>query len=88
MPVDPLLGLGIYVICWWVCLFAILPIGVRGVHEQANAPEGHDPGAPQAPNLKQKALWTTLAAAALWLVVVGLILWDPTGIRAAGLASG
>lgn len=85
MPIDPLLALGIYFICWWVSLFAMLPIGVRGVHE-GERPQGHDPGAPQAPDLKRKALWTTGVAFLVWLAVIGLILWDPTGIREAGLA--
>jgi len=81
MPVDPLLGLGIYIICWWVTLFVMLPLGVRGLHEAGNAPPGHDPGAPQAPDLKRKMLWTTAIAFGLWLLVLLAIYLDPLGIR-------
>lgn len=85
MPVDPLLGLGIYIICWWLTLFAILPFGVRGVHEAGAAPAGHDPGAPQTPDLKRKLLWTTAVAFGVWLLVLLLIHLDPTGIRDIGV---
>lgn len=87
MLIDPLLALAIYVVCWWITLFAVLPIGVRGVHEATDAPPGHEPGAPQAPNLKRKALWTTGIAFFVWLLVLGLIFIDPMGIRAAGFAT-
>lgn len=87
MLIDPLLALAIYLICWWVTLFAVLPIGVRGVHEAADAPAGHDQGAPQKPDLKRKALWTTGIAFGLWLVILAVIVIDPMGIRAAGFAT-
>ncbi len=53
----------IYLIIWWVVLFAVLPWGVRSADRPA---EGHDPGAPQNPRLKTKALATTLVAAVVW----------------------
>jgi predicted secreted protein len=53
----------IYLIIWWVVLFAVLPWGIR----PSEAPtEGHDPGAPLNPRLKAKALATTLVAAVVW----------------------
>lgn len=78
---DPLLAAAIYLICWWITLFVVLPIGVRGVHEGPDAPAGHDPGAPQAPDLKRKLLWTTGLAFVPFVIVLGLIAWDPTHIR-------
>lgn len=81
MPVDPLLAVGIYIICWWITLFAVLPFGVRGVHEAAERPAGHDPGSPQSPGLRRKLLWTTGAAFVVWLLVLLAIHFDPMGIR-------
>ncbi len=87
MLIDPLLALAIYVICWWITLFAVLPIGVRGVHEAPDAPAGHDRGAPQTPDLKRKALWTSAIAFGIWLLILAFIAIDPMGIRAAGFAT-
>lgn len=87
MLIDPLLALAIYVVCWWITLFAVLPFGVRGVHESAEPAPGHDRGAPLVPDLKRKALWTSGIALGVWLVVMVIIAIDPTGIRAAGFAT-
>ncbi|WP_350334081.1 DUF1467 family protein [Coralliovum pocilloporae] len=53
----------IYVIVWWIMLFAVLPIGVQ---TQADAGEqilGTAPSAPVNPRLGLKALLTSLVAA-------------------------
>lgn len=86
MKIDPIMALGIYFICWWITLFAMLPLGVRGLHEADYIPPGHERGAPIRPDLKNKALWTTGVAFFVWLLVIGLIALDPMGIRAAGRA--
>ncbi|QLP98139.1 MAG: DUF1467 family protein [Rhodoblastus sp.] len=57
------LGLAIYFTFWWVSLFAVLPFGVRSVHETDETTPGVEPGAPVAPMLARKALLTTLLAA-------------------------
>jgi predicted secreted protein len=86
---TPVGGVVAYLLIWWVVLFAMLPIGVRGQWEEGGAKGGTDPGAPVAPRLWRKALWTTLIAAAVWLmlqlaIVYGLIPID----RIVGRASG
>lgn len=81
LPVDPILAGAIFIICWWMSFFVMLPIGVRGVHEDPAAPQGHEQGAPQAPNLKQKALWATGLGFAVWLVVIVVIALDPWSVR-------
>ncbi|HVO03637.1 MAG TPA: DUF1467 family protein [Candidatus Cybelea sp.] len=53
----------LYIITWWVVLFAVLPWGVRRVESPI---EGHDPGAPEQPHVKRKLLATTLISLALW----------------------
>jgi predicted secreted protein len=65
------LSIVVYLTIWWVVLFAILPIGVRSATEAGivDAPPGSDPGAPAAPNLGRKALWTTLVAAVVFAAV-------------------
>jgi len=57
-------GLMVYLVIWWTILFAVLPIGVRRVEKPGR---GHDPGAPERPDLLRKAIITSLVAGALWL---------------------
>ena len=52
----------IFVLIWWVVLFAVLPWGVRSQHEAGDIAEGTDPGAPTVPNLGRKLIWTTLVS--------------------------
>ncbi|MBN8920258.1 MAG: DUF1467 family protein [Rhizobiales bacterium] len=53
----------IYFVVWWVVLFAVLPWGVRSQAEDGNVAHGTDPGAPAAPKLLAKLLWTTIISA-------------------------
>jgi predicted secreted protein len=53
----------IFLLIWFVVLFAVLPWGIR--HSSEPEP-GHDPGAPMNPNLGRKALITTAISLLLW----------------------
>lgn len=53
----------IFLLIWFVVLFAVLPVGVR---RQENPEPGHDPGAPVQPMLWRKALWTTVISLVIW----------------------
>jgi predicted secreted protein len=55
-------ALAMFFLIWWVVLFAVLPWGVRGQHEAGEIIPGTDPGAPVAPRLGRKLVWTTLVA--------------------------
>ena len=59
----------LYFIVWWTLLFAILPFAVRSQTESGEVLSGTDPGAPSAPKLREKAIWTTLVASAVFLGV-------------------
>ncbi len=64
------LAIALYTICWWIVLFAILPLRMGA---EPTAP-GSDPfaeavGAPSTPKLKLKFLVTTIVSA----VIVGAI---------------
>lgn len=67
------LAFAIYFTLWWTVLFAILPWGVRSLHEEGGGPAGADPGAPSNPRLLMKAGWTTAVTTVLfslfWLYV-------------------
>lgn len=71
MPFSTPMALAIYLTAWWVCLFAVLPFGVRNHGEAAETlPEGADPGAPVAPRLLVKAAATSALAAVVFAVVI------------------
>ena len=55
-------GIALYFVIWWILLFAVLPFGVRSQAESGEVVAGSEPGAPMAPALREKAIWTTLLA--------------------------
>ncbi len=64
-------GVVLYILIWWVTLFAVLPIGT---HAQAAADEATGwRGAPALPRLWMKAGLTTLVACVIWLAAYALI---------------
>ncbi len=66
------LSIAVFFTIWWTVLFAVLPFGVRSLHEEGGGAVGTDPAAPVNPRLAVKALWTTLVTcvvfALVWLV--------------------
>lgn len=72
-------GCVVYVLIWWIVLFAVLPVGVRPA-------AGADPqsgwrGLPQAPRLWRVVLVTTLIAGFVWLCADLLISSDWISFR-------
>lgn len=66
---SPLMAIAFYVIIWLIVLFAVLPFGIRSQHESdTERPPGTDPGAPIAPRLWLKVLWTTLISAVIFAI--------------------
>ncbi len=65
-------SIGLYFIVWWTLLFAILPVGMRTQAEAGEVTAGTDPGAPAAPALRERAIWTTIASAILFGAVAAL----------------
>ena len=61
---NPVLGVAIYTILWWLAFFALLPIGAKSHHEAGEPPPpGSEAGAPLVHGLKFKALWAAAIAA-------------------------
>jgi predicted secreted protein len=75
MPLP--LSIATYFTIWWVVLFAVLPFGVRSATEAGaiDLPSGVDPGAPAAPRLGEKALWTTAIAAVVFAAIDAYVFW-------------
>ncbi len=71
------MSIAVFFTIWWVVLFAVLPFGVKSAHEAGatDLPPGADPGAPVAPGLARKALWTTIISALLFAALDSYMLW-------------
>jgi predicted secreted protein len=69
MPIASLIA--IYFILWWVCLFAVLPIGAKSQVDAGEVHPGSEPGAPSLLRLWPKLLATSVLA----LVVMLLLMW-------------
>lgn len=65
-------GLALYFVIWWILLFAVLPFGVRSQVESGEVVQGSEPGAPAFPALREKAIWTTLVASIVLIVVAAV----------------
>ncbi len=61
---NPVTGAAMYVMIWWLTLFAVLPFDTRPVSD-ADSDTGWR-GVPERPRLLRKVLITTLVAAAIW----------------------
>ena len=72
-------GFVLYVIIWWVVIFAVLPWGIRPADP---GDPGAESGAPKNPLIWKRALWTSLVAALIWLVLFWVIEADFFSFRA------
>lgn len=60
-------GIALYFVIWWTLLFAILPIRNHAETRPEHIVPGQDLGAPAAPRLREKAIWTTLLSGFVFL---------------------
>ena len=66
-------GTALFFVIWWITLFAVLPFGIRSQIEAGEVSAGTDPGAPAAPALREKAIWTTLVAAGVLILAAAVM---------------
>ena len=59
-------AISMYVVIWWIVLFAMLPIGVRTQAEEGEISPGTAESAPHMPRLLPKMLATTVIASVLF----------------------
>ena len=67
-------GVIVYLLLWWLVLFAVLPMRVRPVwDDDGSHAKGAERGAPVNPELWFKIKRTSIIAAGLWLVVFAVM---------------
>ena len=59
-------SLAIFFVIWWLCLFVVLPFGVKSQHEAGEVTPGTEAGAPHRPHLVRRAVATTVLAAIIF----------------------
>jgi predicted secreted protein len=72
-------GTVLFVLIWWVALFAVLPIGTHPVVNPDDRSGWR--GAPERPRLLMKVIVTTLVATILWVGAYLLIRSDVVSFR-------
>jgi predicted secreted protein len=72
MPFPIPLAIAIFLTIWFIVLFAVLPFGVHSQHETGDVAPGTDPGAPVAPQLLAKSIWTTLISVVVFALVAAI----------------
>jgi predicted secreted protein len=64
-------GIVVYVLTWWITLFAVLPLWV--IPAERDDP-GHAAGAPQRPRMLLKVAVTTAISTLIWLGIYALVI--------------
>ena len=72
LRLTPVGAIGLFFVMWWTILFAILPIRIQSQSDAGEITAGTEPGAPAAPALRERAIWTTIVAAVIFVAVAGL----------------
>lgn len=67
---DVFTAIIVYLVVWWVVLFAVLPWGVK---PQDNPQTGNVASAPDTPNLKKKFIATSIISAVILAIIISLI---------------
>jgi len=71
-------GIAVYVVVWWIVLFAVLPWGAR----PSERPEkGHADSAPENPRILLKAFVTTIVAFIVWGIIYLFVALDLISFR-------
>ncbi|HEX2840175.1 DUF1467 family protein [Hyphomicrobium sp.] len=63
------LGIALYIMIWWMTLFAVLPFGVKTQGEAGEIVEGTPASAPVAPRLLRTVFINTIVSALVFAFV-------------------
>lgn len=72
----------VFLVCWWLVLFMVLPWGVKGHHESNEEFEpGIEPGSPVKPHIGKKMLITTAITFVLWAIFWAVMEYDLISLK-------
>ena len=75
------LSIAIYIMVWWITLFAVLPIGVRTQGEEGEVVAGTPASAPVRPRLLKVIVINTIVATLAFSVVWSAFEYDWLGLH-------
>lgn len=76
---TPFTAIAMYVVIWWIVLFAVLPFGVKPTETPGG--KGQMTGAPEKPMMGKKVIWTSIVAAVVWLIIFAVVHSDLLPVR-------
>lgn len=76
---DLAFNLALYFMIWWMCLFAVLPFGLRTQGEAEDVVPGTPASAPEKPNLKKIFLINSVVAALVFAFVWSALTYNWAG---------
>lgn len=72
----------VFLVCWWLVLFMVLPWGIKGHHETSEEYDaGIEPGSPVKPNIKKKMVITTGITIVIWALFWAVVEFDLISIN-------
>jgi predicted secreted protein len=71
---NPVAGVVLYLVIWFMCLFVILPLRITSQNEDGDVVPGTPASAPIDPMLKKKAIWTTVLATVVFIPIALIII--------------
>ena len=67
-------GLVLYAVIWFLTFLVVIPIRLKTQGDMGRVEPGTHSAAPEVHNLKKKAWITSGLSAAMWAIIVGIIL--------------
>lgn len=71
---NPVSGIVLYAVIWFMTLFVMLPLRIKSQDEDGEVVPGTPGSAPVDPKLKKKAVWTTIVATIIFVPVAATII--------------
>ncbi|MEL6641709.1 MAG: DUF1467 family protein [Pseudomonadota bacterium] len=78
---GPVSALVLFAVIWFMVLFVVLPLRLQTQGEAGDVVPGTHASAPANPQLKRKAIITTIWAFAVWVVIAGTIMSGLVTVR-------
>ena len=71
----------LFSVTWFMVFFIVLPLRMVTQGDMGEVVPGTHSSSPHDPQLKRKALITTVVTVILWAAMAAVILWGPWGVR-------
>ena len=77
-------AIALYMMIWWITLFAVLPFGVKTQHEHGEVTLGTPESAPARPRMVKTFLINTFVASIVFAIVWTALQYDVLGFAEIG----